>query len=675
MNRIKLNRLKITIKTEKEIFGTDIPFQSGFNILRARNTKGKSSTINSILYVLGIEEMLGGRNAKTMKPVLKDKLIFMGDEIPILESKVELEISNSTENIVTLTRWIKSPDIDEKLVRVHFGAKLSKEDKVNFKDYYVHMNGSASENAGFHSFLATFIGWELPEVPTFEGKDRILYMQTLFPLFFVEQTKGWGSFYSPIPGSFGIRDSSKRSFEFLLNMDVTKNTKEREELKIFRALLLNRWSTLKVEIEELAISVNAEIPSLPENPTTMRKLTLNVYDENKKSMPIIDRIFKLESVIKEKENYNVVKISDVATEYETKIKEQDIFVSQLQNELNSIRQDLNLEKNNQKSMNENLEHLEIDLKRNQEAEKLYRLGSNLDLSFSHHICPTCNQSVEDSLMPSETSIQPLDLKENIKFIKEQISTLKFGVQQSKNVLKNKYSKYAAIAEHLDNARRELRLYKEELNENPQLPTKRELEKLVELKILLKTLLKANESFEKIEQRFESIKIEWEDYLFRKKSLPKNYFSSLDNKKIDNFEKEFLNLLETFSFSSINTNEIRISLDKYTPTVSGFDIKFGSSASDNIRLIWSYMLAMYKTSQNFNGNHPGFIVFDEPGQQQMAVKSQKQLFEVLSTTKVQTIVGTSLEPEEIEELTKNLTLNVIDLGEEYIIKPLHSYQNE
>ncbi|WP_262177386.1 hypothetical protein [Saccharococcus sp. Marseille-Q5394] len=669
MNRLKLNHLKITLDTAEGVFGASIPFQDGFNILRARNTKGKSSTLNSILYILGIEEMLGGRNAKTMKPALKDKLSFKGKEIPILESKVQLEISNYKGEIITLTRWIKSSGFDERLIRIHFGALLSKEDNVNFRDFYVHMHGSASENAGFHTFLSRFIEWELPQVPTFEGGDRILYIQTLFPLFFIEQNKGWSSFYSPISGSFGIRDLSKRAFEFLLKMDVTMNTKEREELKIMKALLTNRWSILKQEVEELAVTIHAEIPSLPEKPTLLDELNLNVYDENKKLISIDDHIFELEGAIKAKEKYSVVKISDVTSEYEKKVKEQDLLVLQLQSEINSIRQDLYLERNNQESMNENLKKLELDLKRNREAEKLYKLGSNVESTFSLSICPTCNQHVEDSLMPPETNIQPLGLSENITFIKEQIKTLIFGIMQSHKVVQNKQSKLAVISGHLENARRELRLYKSELNENPELPTKLELNKLVELKIHLNKLYEASSSFDKIEQRFEVIKGEWRDYLQRQGDLPKDYFSSQDKRKLIYFEREFLSLLETFNFSSINTEDIMISYDKYTPVVSGFDIKFDSSASDNIRLIWSYVIAIYKTSQQLHGNHPGLIVFDEPGQQQMDEKSQRQLFEVLSKTKMQSIIGTSLKPEEIKEMTKNLDLNVIDLGEDYIIKPL------
>lgn len=669
MNRMKLNYLKLTIDTEKGAFGAAIPFQNEFNILRAKNSKGKSSTLNSILYVLGIEEMLGGTNAKTMKPVLKDKLSYKGNEVVILESKVQLEISNHKGETITLTRWIKSSNIDEKLIRVYFGALLSKRDTANFKDFYVHMKGSAIEKAGFHTFLSSFLELELPEVPTFESKDRILYIQTLFPLFFIEQNKGWSSFYAPFPGSFGIRDLSKRAFEFILGLDVTKNTKEREELKVTKALLVSKWSTLKQDIEELANSVHSEIPILPDKPILLESVSLNVYDENRKLVPLIDRIFELESAIKEKENYGVIKISDVTSKYEKQVKEQEILVMQLQNEMNSIRQDLYLEKNNQQSMNENLINLELDLKRNQEAEKLYKLGSDIDSNLLHGVCPTCNQSVEDSLMPPEAGIQTLDLSENITFIKEQISTIKFGIQESQRVIQKKQSKVAVISEHLDNARRLLRLYKSELNENPKLPTKKELDQLIQMKILLNKLNEVSNSFEKIEHRFEMIKKDWRTYLSRYEELPKDYFSVQDKKKLTYFEKEFLNLLDIFNFSSINTNEITISYDKYTPIVSGFDIKFGSSASDNIRLIWSYVIAIFKTSKKFSGNHPGFLVFDEPGQQQMAVKSQRQLFEVLSKMEGQFIVGTSLEPEEIKQMTKNLELTVIDLGEDFIIKPL------
>ncbi|MGR6008418.1 hypothetical protein ACT7CZ_06490 [Bacillus cereus] len=215
------------------LFGTEISLENGFNILRARNTKGKSSSLNAILYALGIEELLGGKGAKTMKPVLKDKLLYLNKEIPILESKVQLEISNNKNDIITLTRWIKSSSIDDKLIRVHFGPaiELKIKNSLETKDFYVHLQGAAIEKSGFHKFLEQFLGLELPMVPSFDGKDKLLYIQSLFPLFFVEQNEGWSRFYVPISGNYGIRDLSKRAFEFLLDMDVIRNSKRKRRAK------------------------------------------------------------------------------------------------------------------------------------------------------------------------------------------------------------------------------------------------------------------------------------------------------------------------------------------------------------------------------------------------------------------------------------------------------------
>ena len=61
MPRLNINRLKITIHSDEETFGTEINFESGLNIIRAENTTGKSSCLNSILYALGFEVIIQGK--------------------------------------------------------------------------------------------------------------------------------------------------------------------------------------------------------------------------------------------------------------------------------------------------------------------------------------------------------------------------------------------------------------------------------------------------------------------------------------------------------------------------------------------------------------------------------------------------------------------------------------
>ncbi|KMK75269.1 AAA family ATPase [Alkalihalobacillus pseudalcaliphilus] len=669
MKILNLMCLKLTIDTVEGKFGSNVPFKKGFNVLRAKNTKGKSSIINSILYSLGIEELLGGKNAKTMKPALKDKLNYQDKELNVLESKVQLEFSNKNGEIITVTRWIKSESIDERLIRVHDGPLLTTEEHYNYNDFYVHLKGSAVENAGFHSYLAKFLGLELPKVPAFDGGDNLLYLQSLFPLFFIEQIKGWNSFYAPISGNFGIRDLPKRAFEYLLKMDVMHNTKEREALKLLRRVLANEWSTLKGKYLDLARSINAIVESLPDSPTLLENLTLKIYGKDNKPISLHDRIFELEESIKRKENLKINKIADVSDKYEEKINEQEVIVQSLQNEINSLRQELNLEQKNQRYMVDNLKNLEIDLKRNKEAEKLNRLGSNVDENFSKKICPTCMQKVEDTLMPMDLKIQPLELKENIRFVEEQIKTLNFGVKQSHNVIENRTLKLKALNTNLEKERRDLRLLKSELSENPHLPTKRELNYLVDSKITLIKMQEALSNFEKLHIEYLSITKRWRKYLSRLENLPKEYFSNKDKEKLGFFETEFKVLLTKFNYSSVKVSDISISHDKYTPIVSGFDIKFDSSASDSIRLIWSYIISLYLCCLEYNSNHVNLLVFDEPGQQQMDINSQQELFVALSNVKGQSIVGSSLTMKEVLEISRGLDVNIINLGDEYIIKPL------
>ena len=85
------------------------------------------------------------------------------------------------------------------------------------------------------------------------------------------------------------------------------------------------------------------------------------------------------------------------------------------------------------------------------------------------------------------------------------------------------------------------------------------------------------------------------------------------------------LLYEFGFASFRSTEITLSDDNFRPQVVTRDdeenriekdIGFEVSASDGVRLKWAYYLALLAVSQFNNINHLGFVVFDEPGQQQM-----------------------------------------------------------
>ncbi|WP_454055408.1 hypothetical protein [Clostridium sp. Marseille-Q7071] len=57
------------------------------------------------------------------------------------------------------------------------------------------------------------------------------------------------------------------------------------------------------------------------------------------------------------------------------------------------------------------------------------------------------------------------------------------------------------------------------------------------------------------------------------------------------------------------DEVEISKEKLLPIVNSFDMKFDSSTSYNIRVIWAFTFALMQTSFENKCNHPKIIIFD------------------------------------------------------------------
>lgn len=121
---LKIDSIKIDIKTSGGLFGSKLFFKSGLNIVRANNTSGKSSLYGAIVYGLGFEELLGSKNDKALQSVFKSlvKEYVEGDinnviQHDVLQSEILLEISNQIET-VTIKRTIIHGSIKPQAVEV-----------------------------------------------------------------------------------------------------------------------------------------------------------------------------------------------------------------------------------------------------------------------------------------------------------------------------------------------------------------------------------------------------------------------------------------------------------------------------------------------------------------------------------------------------------------------------
>ena len=153
-----------------------------------------------------------------------------------------------------------------------------------------------------------------------------------------------------------------------------------------------------------------------------------------------------------------------------------------------------------------------------------------------------------------------------------------------------------------------------------------------------------------------------DLLAKRGALPSDPFTAEDKAKLDCLTGLIRAQAKIYEFSTFPAAEIEISPENYRPQKEGFEIGFELSASDAIRLKWSYQIALMELAREYPTNHPGFVVFDEPRQQETAKLSFRRLLERAATAKLakqQVIFATSEDTEQLKSFLMNLDCNLLD----------------
>lgn len=663
---LKIRAIKLVVNTSNGLYGAEYEFTSGLNIIRGNNTAGKSTLYQALIYGLGMEELLGGKNEKTMQSVLKDEIESGEIKTPVLESEVFLEIEN--ESIVTLRRPIKAQNKNTKLIEVYPGSLIvEKQQGLVAQPMYVHDGGAAQDiQYGFHAFLENFMGWDLPEVNYINGNQRKLYIQTIFPTFIIEQKTGWSDFLATIP-YFGLRNSESRAVEFLLNLDVWINEKKKQDIAFEKQSLTNRWEVLFQSTQELAKKGNCIVKGISNKPTIINEddsklIFLQVSRESKEYT--LSKFLQLEL-----EEYSVLKGKEINSIGQN-IERNDAILNELQNKISSLSlnhdllfQDLLNDQNRLVFLEKQLLEIEEDLRKNKAINKVKSFGANLNLSLADDNCPTCHQSIKDTLLSQDLSQVPMRIEENIDYLSAQKSMIEAYINGLKRLIKNREIDIDNAKNEIAENRQVIRTLKKELTSDERLPSIVDIEKRLNAEKRIQFYTQLGDDFLEIKDKFISLSKEWKTTLAKQENLPKDMFSSEDWKKIKALENSTRSLLKNFGYSSKSIAEVKISLDKYLPVVENYNIRFDSSASDLIRAIWSYTCSLYKVSLGNNGNHPGLLMFDEPGQHSMSDSSLRAFLEELCGYKTaQTIVAASFNNEEeiYKATTKDLPFHLVQL---------------
>lgn len=675
---LKINRIKCIIITSNDgNFGYDYKFEKGLNLIAStENTKGKSSVIESIYYCLGVEELLGAIDEKALTPVYKTAIDYKEKKniVPI-KTMFYLEVVNHKRDIITINRNIERL-VDNKLVNVYFGnIDNATNGECTFQELFVNTAGGATSDKGFHKYLEEFIGWKLPVVPSFEEKDRKLYLQTLFSAMFVEQKKGWSNLLATIP-NYGIKDSKTKVIEYILNLDTIENERIKIECKIEESIIKQKWKKVTDSINALLSEAGCIIRNLYENP--------RIIDENNLKQMIIFKRYNEEEIILQKyieeRNNKAQSLSQQNLKVGKNIEELEENLKKLQDELQEKYEERQQKKRDsileEKSIEKLIESLEIinkDLNSNKDINKLKGLGAFKTSSLIKNVCPTCNQNIKDCLLEQKLVNRVMNVDEQIKHLSDQKKMIEFSLNSHKSNLLTIKEDIKIIETEIDLKTRDIRRIINDIYSTDECLSTSIVYEKINIENEIEKLSEMERKIECYKKDLLIVSKDWSSYLEEKSKLPKGIFSEEDLRKIDELKKDFIKKIENYNYSSNqNIYDIEISKDKLMPILNGFDLIKDGSGSDLIRIIWGFTLSLLSVSNKNNGNHPKLIIIDEPAQQSIENNDLYEFIDDLvnSFNNSQIIMGITLNNNELENYVLNKdNINLLMIKDK-AVKPIN-----
>lgn len=673
--------IKLRAATEEGDFGFSFNFARNLTIIRAKNSSGKSTLFNSLLYGLGMEELVGGRNEKVLPYAVKEHFEYDGRRILVTASEVLLEIESHFGEVVTLRRVIRDSVRDPKLIEVFDGAHLTQGVELGeARPTYVHDGGGAKRPEGFHRFLESFLGLCLPRVPTTNGGETKLYLQTVFAAMAVEQKRGWSDYIANIP-FYGIRDARTRVVEFLLGLGVFETNALRNRLNAESVEIDADWRKVYNELRREAAPLGAVVDDVPASPTALFVEAAASIKRlaGSSSVALPEHIVQLraEHAALQQQAAQYHKTSGSEAMHEVALA-----IDELQglNVLHERATTLHAEQRVSLRDYENLlAEAKEDLERNKTAAKLRDLGAKHDVATAAGRCPTCNQPVDDTLLAEAVTGPQMDLATNIAYLDSQRRMLLRQIAGLRSGLQVTEVRVAELAARIASKRDLLTAMRGDVTSGAsesKAIVRRQVQIEVEVEALERFQSKATELFARLVQIAKRLSANQS----ARRSVPKEAYTADDIERINLFQMQFRANAGSFGYESAPIRDVEIGKDTLVPCLAQMelreirtDIKSDSSASDFVRLIWSYLLALHQTSSvpSSPGNHPGLLMFDEPGQHSMAVDSQHALLKQLaSESNLQSIVAASFdESEEVfRQATEGIQYNLIEWSGK-LLRPL------
>jgi hypothetical protein len=644
--RLRIRALRLRVQTESVLCGTDLRFDDGLVILRADNSSGKSTVVQSVIYGLGLEGMLSASHDVPLPHVMTDSIEIGSAKLAVLQSSVAVEIENASGKSATVLRTVKG-NRNKNLLTVFEGISLANLGSSNTgTHYYVREAGAAANSRGFHYWFAEFVGWALPKVGRVDGTECPLYVECVFPLMIIEQKRGWSAIQARMPFHYRIRDVAKRSVEFLLALEVYDLALRRQRLQEQSIAIKAEWHRVAVRIGDLSRSVNGiaqNIDAHTPREITPEEVPVILVSRNANWLPLRDSLRTDIDQLNRLEQTEIPQVARVAQEVEGSLKAAETELSETEFTVAELFREIQNDQEQAHSLDERLAALLEDERRNRDVAKLKRMGSVEETSMARGQCPTCHQMVVDALLPQMQRAEPMTVEENLKFIRSQIDTFSSIKEAAASSLSAKQLRLESLRARAAEIRAQIRALRQTLVAEGSQPSIEAIERRLRLREKVNAGRRSEELIGGDFETLRKIGDRWKKNHEAIAALPKGDLTERDRQKIHRLREIFVKELQQFEFRSVDPMSLRISEENYRPEHDGFDLEFDISASDMIRTIWAYIHGLLELAREFPTNHLGLLILDEPKQQETARVSFQELFRRAGTAsqhKQQVIIATS-----------------------------------
>ena len=677
---LRVRHLFININTDQGVFGTRQSFVDGLNIIRAENYAGKSQVVQAIMYALGMEGMQSPSHAVPLAHALTEYLEFVINgqkrNARVIDSMVSIEIENAKHKFLTVQRAIAG-ERHPHLMTVYEGRALTKKEGLSTaRDYFVREGGAASSELGFHRRLQDFMEWKLPLAPRYDEPECPLYLETIFPLLYVEQKLGWGRLPARYPTWLKIRDVGRRTVEFLLGLDAYANALERAAVLDEIKRLRREWSSSRGQAEKSAGAVVGMVRGIPVEPISSWppeiSPTLSVMLASK-WIPIADYLNGLRGRFNELQGIEVPSTVNAEPAIRTELVELEQQLAAQERTVALIYEKFEADTAEAESLQQRIDGINDDLRKYKDLRKVRKLGSSDQPEVITGHCPTCHQELADSLLDTGNKAVPMTVDQNVSFYEEQIQLFTAVHNNAIHSIETAEKNLRAQRAEVTRLRERIRDIRETLVSASSSPSIEAISERIRLQDRIGRVETQQQVFEEYMAELAQLSSEWLDVQERQKKLPKGALSERDQKKLSTWQDSFQQQLTQYKMGSLDIKEVKISLDTYEPEAEKLNLKADVSASDLIRLHWAYLLGLMEVGTQPTGNHPGLLIFDEPQQQSVEENAfREMLSHALGEKNCQIIITTSHERRSITAYFEKIGVkHVAEFGNDRILQKLSS----